>query len=113
MELRRGDDLEFLIPKLEGAYRYRLRCTCLMYPEQYDIFHNGKQVGFLHLRHGSYTAKYPDNEGEEILKIDDQSLGGGFTIENRDEYLRKGVEAIHDQYRAVESKANSLGGNLI
>jgi hypothetical protein len=40
--------------------------TCGACPEQYDVFYNGKQVGYVRLRWGTLRVKYPDVGGEEV-----------------------------------------------
>jgi len=36
---------------------YKLVLTCGACPEQYDVFKNGQQVGYLRLRHGFFSAE--------------------------------------------------------
>lgn len=44
--------------------------TCYMCPEQYDAFDaNGRQIAYLHLRHGSFTVRCPDAGGELIYSV--------------------------------------------
>lgn len=38
--------------------------TCGACPEQYDVFFGDFQIGYLRLRHGSFTASYPDHGGD-------------------------------------------------
>lgn len=40
-----------------------LEQTCYAYPEQYDVFLDGKQVGYLRLRHGYFRCDYPNCGG--------------------------------------------------
>ena len=35
--------------------------TCYACPEQYDVFFHDFQIGYLRLRHGNFTAEYPEN----------------------------------------------------
>ncbi len=41
-------------------------CTCIACPEQYDVFLEGKQVGYVRLRWGGLRCDYPDYSGETI-----------------------------------------------
>ena len=41
--------------------------TCHACPEQYDAFFQGKQIGYLRLRHGEFRVDYPDCGDETIL----------------------------------------------
>lgn len=67
-----------------------------MCPEQYDVLLDGKQVGYLRLRHGQFTARCPD--ALDTLVYSANPIGDGcFEPEERDEYLTKAVEAI-DSY---------------
>ena len=38
--------------------------TCLACPEQYDVFKGDKLVGYVRLRHGGLSCRYPNYEGE-------------------------------------------------
>ena len=38
--------------------------TC---PEQYDVYFGDFQIGYLRLRHGSFSASYPDYTGETVF----------------------------------------------
>lgn len=67
--------------------------TCHACPEQYDVKLDGKQVGYLRLRHGSFTAEYPDCGGRLVYQANPKG-DGIFESEERDLYLRKALEAI-------------------
>lgn len=41
--------------------------TCDAYPEQYNAFYGGKQVGYLRVRHGVFQVFYPDANSEEVI----------------------------------------------
>lgn len=71
-----------------------LRLTCGACPEQYDAFdENGKQVGYLRLRHGYFRVDYPECGGEAIFE-GTPSGDGCFEDGERDHYLRCAVDAI-------------------
>lgn len=67
--------------------------TCGACPEQYDVIFNGEKVGYLRLRHGCFTVRYPDCTGELIYE--DYPKGDGiFEPDEREIYLEKAIEAI-------------------
>lgn len=71
---------------LELAKKIELVQTCGACPEQYDAFIDGKQVGYLRLRHGYFTVQYPDVGGELIY--DAEPKGDGlFEDDEREGYL--------------------------
>ncbi len=70
-----------------------LERTCYACPQQYNCFYNGKQVGYLRLRHGRFTVDYPDVNGEEIYYACPK--GDGIFDEDEEEfYLNEAKEAI-------------------
>ena len=76
---------------------FRLVLTCGACPEQYDVFKDGVEVGYLRLRHGCFTA-----EADGKLVYDAEPDGDGiFTQEEREKYLTAAVDAIA---RELESK---------
>lgn len=40
--------------------------TCDVCPEQYDVLHKGKQVGYIRLRNGVFRVECPDCGGELV-----------------------------------------------
>lgn len=65
---------------------YDFICTCVVCPEQYDVFGNGKQVGYVRLRYGVLTLDYPNINGKEIYRFlyDNEWLGSFMSEEDRD-----------------------------
>lgn len=63
--------------------------TCGACPEQYDVFKDGKQVGYVRLRWGGLSCRYPDYEGDEIYAESfDDGWKGCFDDDNeRNKYL--------------------------
>ena len=45
--------------------RYKLKCTCVMCPEQYDVIDTktNESCGYIRLRWGELTCEYPDCSG--------------------------------------------------
>ena len=73
---------------------YELVQTCGACPEQYDVFKDGALVGYLRLRHGYFTAQYPDVRGTIIYEA--QPKGDGiFEPDERELYLKAAINAIH------------------
>ena len=83
----------------------QLKMTCAVCPEQYDVFDkNGRYLGYLHLRGGSFTVNCirPEKEDEELVSeyfsmrwhgsfVDDKERAQYLSIARRDiaEFYRK------------------------
>lgn len=75
---------------------YNLVLTCGAFPEQYDVFDSeGKQVGYLRLRHGRFYAAYPDHGGEIVYSASPEG-DGIFACHEREFFLTEAVKAIHN-----------------
>lgn len=70
--------------------------TCGACPEQYDMFLNGKEIGYFRLRHGHFYAQYLPTE--EIVFSADPKGDGMFEDDERDLYLKKAIKAIIDKH---------------
>jgi len=86
---REGQQGEKIV-KLNG---YDLVCTCGHCPEQYDVFKEGVQVGYLRLRHGYFIADCGLTTVYESRTQGD----GGFEEDEREYHLTEAVKAIHDK----------------
>lgn len=73
-----------------------LNRTCYACPEQYDVFLNEEQVGYLRLRHGVFRCDYPTCGGETLYYVYCDS-DGIFSDEERNEYISKAIHAIADK----------------
>lgn len=73
-----------------------LNRTCYACPEQYDVFLNEEQVGYLRLRHGVFRCDYPACGGETLYYAYCDS-DGIFSDEERKEYIPKAIHAIADK----------------
>lgn len=71
--------------------------TSTGFPEQYDAYYRDKQVGYLRLRHGSFTVAFPDCGYNIIYQGWPEGDGEFETIEERTYYLEKAKEAIIEQ----------------
>lgn len=72
---------------------FKLDLTCWACPEQYDVYLEDGQVGYLRLRHGSFRCDYLDCGGETLYSAEPQG-DGMFNKDERDYYLRKALAAI-------------------
>ncbi|MFH1049933.1 MAG: hypothetical protein V1779_03265 [bacterium] len=70
--------------------------TCYCCPEQYEVFKDGIQVGYLRLRHGFFTCDYPDCNGETVYEEEPKG-DGHFEDDERDFYLTKAIESLQDK----------------
>lgn len=75
---------------------YTLHETCGACPEQYDVVRDGKQVGYLRLRHGFFRADCPDCGDTTVFSTTDVKGDGIFDCDERDKWLNVAVAAIHD-----------------
>ena len=79
---------------------YTLVLPCQCCPEQYDVFDSeGKQVGYIRLRHGNLRADYPDCGGDTVYRhvFDDGWKGLFDSDEEREKYLTEAVKALHNK----------------
>lgn len=72
---------------------YELKMTCGACPEQYDVFKNGSQVGYLRLRHGYFYASVPGAGGKRVYEAEPKG-DGVFKDHERRYYLEEAVNAI-------------------
>ena len=77
-----------------NGVNYRLERTCTACPEQYDVLVENEQVGYLRLRHGEFRVEVPDVGGRAVYEAAPEG-DGIFEDEERDDYLRQAVDAIH------------------
>ncbi len=73
---------------------YILDLTCDACPEQYDVYLDGKIVGYLRLRWGEFRADFVDGDTNHTVYTAHPSGSGDFNPEERNYYLNKAVEAI-------------------
>lgn len=64
--------------------------TCDACPEQYDVYLDKVQIGYLRLRHGYFAARYPGVIGEEVYGC--RTIGDGvFDPSERNFHLTEAV----------------------
>ncbi|HAV5468680.1 TPA: hypothetical protein JI089_03345 [Acinetobacter baumannii] len=76
--------------------------TCHACPEQYDAFFQGKQIGYLRLRHGEFRVDYPDCGDETILYSQEPQGDGCFEEDEREYFLMKAKKAIVKKFNEME-----------
>lgn len=79
--------------------------TCTSHPEQYDVYRNGRLVGYVRLRYSLLTADVPYcglPEYRQVFKqqFDDFDKGAFVSDEERVEYLGKIADAILEKLEA-------------
>lgn len=79
---------------------YKLVQTCAACPEQYDVFLNDQQVGYLRLNHGYFTVRYPDSSGDVIFEAE-PSGDCCFQQSEREDYLKEAITAIDKKINSV------------
>lgn len=67
--------------------------TCGACPEQYDVFFDKRQIGYLRLRHGYFRADYPECMGETVYDAEPNG-DGCFDMAERADHLEAAVEAL-------------------
>lgn len=70
--------------------KLKLVLTCGACPEQYDVFFDEKEVGYLRLRHGLFRAEC---HGEVVYRAELKG-DGCFQDDERDFYLNQACIAI-------------------
>jgi len=75
---------------------YDLVMTCGACPEQYDVFFEGEKVGYLRLRHGYFTATFPDVDGKFVYKSEKEG-DGIFASHEREKFLEEAIKAIDEE----------------
>jgi hypothetical protein len=69
-------------------------------PEQYDVFLGKERIGYLRLRFGSFTAKYPDSGGDFVYQASPAG-SGVFCDDERERYLTRAVNACLFRHRGL------------
>jgi hypothetical protein len=84
-------------------------CTCIACPEQYNVFKDEKQVGYVRLRHGGLRVDSPDYLGEEIYYTEygDDDYCGEFSDEDRPVWLAKITKIINEHIKADDETSKT------
>ena len=83
---------------------YQLTLTCAACPEQYNVHLDNKQVGYLRLRHGSFTVNYPNFDGVLLYMVGVEG-DGMFTPQERRGFLTKAIEEISKRHERNSQSA--------
>lgn len=97
------------------AANFEFVCTCGACPEQYDVFLEGKQVGYVRLRWASLSCYYPDYGGETIYTFDWQGTEGDLggykgcfnSTDERKHHLELIAQALYNKIFNAEHTAES------
>ena len=77
--------------------------TCSACPEQYDVFLDKRLIGYLRLRHGHFTASYPDAKGAVVYEAETEG-DGAFEDHERSFYLTEAVKSLFLKFFAETYK---------
>lgn len=90
---------------------YQLDQTCDACPEQYDVYLDGREVGYLRLRHGYFRAEYTADGGDEIVYEASPEGDGIFEPEERNYYLNRAIQAIDTRHHGGTSTQETVVKN--
>lgn len=71
----------------------RLDQTCGACPEQYDVYRGDRLIGYLRLRYGYFSARYPDSEGSIVYDCSPKG-DGCFDSDEREYHLVLATKAL-------------------
>jgi len=81
-------------PEPEGTeVALELKRTSYAMPEQYEAFLDGRQVGYLRLRHGTFRAHYPDHMAPPVY-IAETMGSASFDGREREQQIRAALVEI-------------------
>lgn len=79
---------------------YFLQQHCYACPESYYVYNeDGDEVGYLRLRHGSFSAY----AGDEVVHVSNPEGDGIFEEDERNYHLENGVIAIANYYKEKQN----------
>ncbi len=85
--------------------KYTLVETSPSAPEQYEVYIDDKEIGFLRLRHGTFRAEY---RSKTVYEKKDPAQDDHFFDIARERYLTEAIFAIHLCYTAKELPPHRL-----
>ena len=94
-----------MVTKYVKTFPFEFALTCQACPEQYDVFLEGKQVGYVRLRWGVLRCGYPDVVGEIVYYHEfDDGLQGCFDgDEDRNFHLAEIAKALYNRINESET----------
>lgn len=87
-----------------NIYGLRFENTCGACPEQYDVFLEGEQVGYVRVRHGWVSAEYPDCGGTHIYSDYIHGDGSFEDTAERMKHLRLIATLLHGRIQHNQLK---------
>lgn len=89
------------------AVNFDFERTCGACPEQYDVYLEGNQVGYVRLRWGSLRCDYPNVGGETIYQhsFRDAFSGCFDNDEQRDYHLDLIAQTVYNRFIGSESNS--------
>lgn len=88
---------------------FTLKMTCGACPESYDVYHEGKRVGSLRLRHRMFTAEY---DGLVVYRTSTKGDGCFASEGERDYFLNEACKAILASMQILEDRLFVIEENL-
>jgi hypothetical protein len=89
-----------IIEKLYAKNGLSIKNTCPACPEQYDVFKDGNQVGYLRLRHGKFRVDYPECGGETLFYAEPKG-DGIFENDERLVYMTAAMRTILTKIKSL------------
>lgn len=89
-----------ILRDLYSQHGLELKMTCSSFPEQYDVFKENKQVGYLRLRFGEFRVDC----GDTTLYETKPDGFGIFEDHERLHYMRKALDIILNQLSNEEGR---------
>jgi hypothetical protein len=81
-------------------------------PEQYNVYLDDTQIGYLRLRHGCFSAFYPDHGGDHVYAASTRG-DGEFAPDERQGFLDEAVKALLETHAtAGENQEIDLDGGV-
>jgi len=91
---------------------FELDRTCTACPEQYDVYHAGKRVGYFRLRHGCFTAELvsdsdPDDFGDLVYSASPNG-DGVFQDDERVHHLNAACRALDRAMNSIRDEVETV-----
>jgi len=82
--------------------------TCDAFPEQYDVFEDGRRVAYFRARHGYFEVYVPDEGGEVIYAAEIDGNGNFYDEKERKRQMKKATKAIKAYYKEKKSSMRAI-----
>lgn len=87
------------------AGKYKIIQTCGSCPEQYEMYHGKKMIGYFRLRHGRFRADYPDAGDETVYEAFTIGDGNFHDEDERKKHMEAATRIIKERYEHDSKKA--------